>query len=80
MEVAYFSCADVAEMTGVKLRTVWNWCNSGKLKASRPGGRDYMIKKSDLEEFLASDNGKPRKGAGSHEELPECGADHAGSV
>lgn len=56
MQLRYFSCSDVAKMTGVKLRTVWKWVNSGKLKASRPGGRDYMIKESDLMEFLESDN------------------------
>ena len=63
VKVVYLSCADIAEMTGVKLRTVWNWCKSGKLKASRPGGRDYMIKDSDLMEFLESDN-RAKKTAG----------------
>lgn len=56
MQLKYFSCHDVAKMTGVKVRTVWNWCNSGKLKASRPGGRDYLIKEEDLLAFLGSDN------------------------
>lgn len=56
MQLRYFSCHDVAEMTGVKVRTVWNWCNSGKLKASRPGGREYLIKEADLLEFLERDN------------------------
>ena len=54
----YFSCRDIAKMTGKKLRTVWNWCNSGRLKASRPGGRDYVIKKSDFLDFMDSDNRK----------------------
>lgn len=42
-------------MTGMTIKTVWNWCNSGILKASRPGGRDYRIKDTDFEEFMASD-------------------------
>lgn len=56
VEIAYFSCADIAKMTGRKLSTVQKWCSSGKLKASRPGGRDYLIKKSDFEAFMESDN------------------------
>lgn len=50
------TCADVVQATGAKKRTVWNWCRSGKLKASRPGGRDYVIRRTDFEEFLVSDN------------------------
>lgn len=56
MEIRYFSCRDVSKMTGKQLRTVWKWCSSGKLKASRPGGREYLIKESDLKDFLDSDN------------------------
>lgn len=55
MEVRYLSCADVARMTGKKVRTVWGWCNSGKLKASRPGGRDYMIREDDFQAFMEQD-------------------------
>ena len=42
-------------MAKVEVRTVWNWCRTGILKASRPGGRDYYIKDTDFEEFMASD-------------------------
>ena len=56
MKVRYFSCKEVSEMTGKRIRTVWKWCNSGKLKASRPGGREYLIRESDLQDFLDSDN------------------------
>lgn len=52
----YLSCNDVAKATGKSLRTVWGWCNSGKLRASRPGGREYVIKESDFLEFMNSDN------------------------
>lgn len=58
METAYYSCGDVSKITGRSLRTVWNWCRTGKLKASRPGGKDYVIKKSDFEAFMESDNSK----------------------
>ena len=55
MQKNYYSCKDVAEMTGFSLRSVWKWCRSGKLKASRPGGRDYLIKAEDFQAFMESD-------------------------
>ena len=61
MNSEYFSCADIAQIAGVKIKTVWSWVNTGKLKASRPGGRDYLIKASDFEEFLEMDNRKQKK-------------------
>lgn len=54
----YLSCRQIAEMTGKTVKTVWGWCKSGKLKASRPGGRDYLIKESDFNEFMESDSRK----------------------
>ena len=53
----YLSSSDVAKMTGVSIRTVWNWCRLGKLKACRPGGRDYVIRESDFHKFMRSNNG-----------------------
>lgn len=50
----YLTARQVAAMTGVSIRTVWAWCNSGKLKASRPGGRDYFIRPEDLDDFMSS--------------------------
>ena len=61
MQVRYLSCRDVSKMTNKSIRTVWGWCNSGKLKASRPGGRDYLIKEADLAEFLESDSRRTEK-------------------
>lgn len=61
MNPKYYSCQDVADMTGKKLKTVWGWCNSGKLRASRPGGRDYLIAEADFLEFMQADNRKPAK-------------------
>lgn len=58
MQDRYISCQEVANMTGKKLKTVWAWIRSGKLKASRPGGRDYIIKESDFLAFMQMDNKK----------------------
>lgn len=59
------SCADVVRITGASKKTVWSWCNTGKLKASRPGGRDYIIKKSDFEDFMSRDNFRRKEGKNS---------------
>lgn len=56
MQIGYLTCKDVAKMTGVSIATVWSWVRSGRLKASRPGGRDYFIKQEDFEMFIESDN------------------------
>lgn len=66
MQIKYLSCKKISEMTGMSLRTVWGWCNSGKLKASRPGGREYVIKEEDFFSFMESDNRK-EKGAENHD-------------
>lgn len=60
MQVKYLTCKQIANITGKSLRTVWGWCNSGKLPASRPGGRDYVIKESDFWAFMGADNAPPR--------------------
>lgn len=39
-------------MTKKSRRTVWEWCRTGKLKATKPGGRDYIIKESDWLRFI----------------------------
>lgn len=61
MESAYLSCADIVNLTGVSKKTVWNWCRTGKLKASRPGGRDYVIKREDFETFMSSDSRRKKQ-------------------
>lgn len=58
MKSTYLSCADIVSLTGMTKKTVWSWCRSGKLKASRPGGRDYVIKREDFEAFMNRDNRK----------------------
>lgn len=58
MNDVQFSCKEVARMTGVKVGTVWDWIQQGKLKASRPGGKIYVIKEDDLKEFIANNERK----------------------
>lgn len=52
MNERYFSCADIAEMTKKSRRTVWEWCRTGKLKATKPSGKEYLIKESDWNDFV----------------------------
>lgn len=51
-------------MTGYSIYAVWEWCRSGKLKASRPGGRDYLIKAEDFQAFMESDTRQRTTGEG----------------
>lgn len=62
----YLSCAQVSELTGMSKKAVWSWCRSGKLKASRPGGRDYFISETDFQAFMS--------GGGRKENKEECDA------
>lgn len=51
----YFTCAEVAELWRVELRTVQNWCAAGKLRAFK-AGKDYRIPESALSEFQAANS------------------------
>ena len=44
------TCAEVADRYGVKIITVWSWIRKKKLPAIKIG-KEYRIKKSDLERF-----------------------------
>ncbi len=51
---ACLTTEDVAKITTKTEHTVRGWIRAGRLRASRPKGtRDYQIKRSDLESFLA---------------------------
>lgn len=54
MEVAYLRVPEIAKMTGISTEVVRKWCRDGKLKAAKPGGKDYLIKASDFNEFMES--------------------------
>lgn len=44
---------EVAEQTGVSVRTVWRWVNTGRLASVRIGGV-VLVRPADLEAFLAA--------------------------
>jgi excisionase family DNA binding protein len=49
-----FTVQDVADSLGVTTRTVRNYIKDGDLPAIKPG-REYIITRSDLAEFLGSE-------------------------
>ena len=49
----YLSPAQVAEELHVTVVTVRRWINSRALRASKAGPRKWMIRRSDLAEFLS---------------------------
>ena len=57
------SAADVAKRLGIPRATVRQWLWSGKLPASRAGGRDagWRIRESDLEAFIAARRNVPNR-------------------
>ena len=61
MKVVYLSCQEVAKITGVQLRTVWEWCRTGKIKATRPTGKQYMIAEKDFKAFIADGQNKSKE-------------------
>lgn len=50
----FLSCKDVSELSGKTLKTVWHWIRTGQLKATRPGGKCYVILESDFIDFMKS--------------------------
>lgn len=54
LDVTNYTTKDVAKMTGRTVETVRLWINDGKLRARKhPGGRDYIISKTDFDNFMA---------------------------
>lgn len=50
MDKKYYTCAEVAQIYGVKVATVWSWVRDGKLGSVRIGQR-YRIRQQDLDYF-----------------------------
>jgi excisionase family DNA binding protein len=50
----YLTPAQVAEELHVTVVTVRRWIANGELRASKAGPRKWMIRRSDLDAFLAS--------------------------
>ncbi len=51
-----------AKIAGVGHGTIWQWCVDGQLPFIRPGV-DYLVKRGDLDAFLA----QPRKRPGQYD-------------
>lgn len=54
VECAYFTVKEVAKMMGVCTRTVYNWCRTGQLKASKIGTRNYRISADEYRRFTST--------------------------
>jgi excisionase family DNA binding protein len=55
VEDRYLTPAQIAEELHVTVVTVRRWITSGQLRASRAGPRKWMIRRSDLADFLSHD-------------------------
>lgn len=59
MLIAYekevLSVNEVSKVLSVNAQTVRKWIRDGKLKASKPTGKNYIIQAKDLKDFI---NGK----------------------
>lgn len=59
MLIAYekevLSVNEVSKVLSVNAQTVRKWIRNGKLKASKPTGKNYIIQAKDLKDFI---NGK----------------------
>ena len=50
----HYNAEEVAEALGMSVRTIYRHIKKGKLGATKPG-RAYMITKSDLADYLGSE-------------------------
>nr|DAH86377.1 MAG TPA: helix-turn-helix domain protein [Caudoviricetes sp.] len=57
MDKQYYTCAEVAQIYGVKVDTIWAWVRNGKLGSVRIGQR-YRIRKQDLDSFAVVNDNK----------------------
>ena len=48
----FLTLKEVAEILRVSTQSVVIWIKAGKLKAVKPGGRRWRVRKSDLEELV----------------------------
>lgn len=47
-----YTAAEVAEMLHKNKRTIYFYIKSGQLKAIKPGGKNFLIYESDLNDFI----------------------------
>ncbi len=55
----WLTLAEIADELRVNPATVRQWVSKGKLKASRAGVRKWIVRRSDLDRFLAATNSSP---------------------
>ena len=67
-EEQYLTPAQVAEELQVTVVTVRRWINSDELRATKAGPRKWMIRRSDLNAFMAG--GGQDRGSGEVSEDP----------
>ncbi|MBV9676703.1 MAG: helix-turn-helix domain-containing protein [Acidobacteriaceae bacterium] len=58
--VRFLTTAEVAKLLGVQLRWVQTLIQRKRLKATKPGGRDYLIDARDLAALQLRKPGRPR--------------------
>lgn len=58
MSVEWLSTEDVAKELKVRVERVREWIRRGDLTAYRVGGRDYRIKREDLNKFIEEGRNK----------------------
>ncbi len=67
--ISYRDVHGIAEELGVDVQTVRRWIHSGRLRAFKPG-KEYRVRESDLEEFLAAREVRPKVEAPLEEGQP----------
>ncbi len=58
--IRFLTTSEVAKLLGVQLRWVQTLIQKKRLKASKPGGRDYLIDARDLAALQVRRPGRPR--------------------
>lgn len=76
MDNYYYTVDKVAEKLAVHSRTVLRFIRDGKLKATKVG-RQWRIKKEDLNAFAGEPSGERRSSASSVIDLPVTGREEA---
>ena len=54
MSDRYLTVKEVCEILSRSRRTIYAYIRSGQLKAVKPGGKNFAIKESDLNEFISN--------------------------
>lgn len=57
----YLKVSDVCQKTGLAERTIRKYLSEGKLKGSQPNGQLWVIKQSDLQQFMENNNNSNKK-------------------